>query len=59
MISLFYFDEIYPAFRKTYFDTLGEYTFYCRELSKFKYQHEFVMGVLFVIFWKAGVSEKK
>lgn len=40
-------------------DEFGEHTIHCKELSEFKYCHDFVMDVLFDIFRCSEISMKK
>jgi hypothetical protein len=58
MIPLFPIDEVCPVCRKACLDNFGEHTVHCRELSGFKYRHDFVRDVLFYIFRHAGISIK-
>lgn len=59
MITLFLIDEVFHTFRKAWLDTFGEHTIYCKELSRFKYRHDFVKNVLFNIFQRArGIYEE-
>jgi len=59
MISIFSIDKECPVCRKACLNTFGEYAVHCKELSDFKYRHDFVKNVLFDIFRRAGVSVKK
>jgi hypothetical protein len=59
MIPLFPIDEVCPVCRKACLDQFGEHAVHCRELSGFKYRHDFVRDVLCDIFQRAGVSVKK
>jgi hypothetical protein len=59
MIHLFLIDEVCPIYCKVCLDNFGEHAVHCRELSGFKYRHDFVRDVLFDIFRRIGVSVKK
>lgn len=59
MILLFLIDEVFPVCRKEGLDTFREHIIYCRELSCFKYQHDFVKDVFLNIFWHMEVYVKK
>jgi len=59
MIPLFPIDEVCPICQKACLDTFGEHAVHCKELSGFKYRHDFVRDVLFDIFRRAGVLVKK
>lgn len=59
MIPLFSIDDVCHVCRKACLDTFGEHAVHCKELPDFKYRHDFVRGVLFDIFRRAGVSVKK
>ncbi|KAK2380389.1 hypothetical protein QL285_068089 [Trifolium repens] len=59
MIPLFLMDEVCPVYRKACLDNFGEHIVHCRELSDFKYSHDFVRDVLFDVFKRAGISAKK
>jgi hypothetical protein len=56
MIPLFSIDEVCPVCRKACLDKFGEHAVHCRELSDFKYRHDFVRDVLCDIFQRAGIS---
>jgi hypothetical protein len=49
MIPLFPIDEVCPVCRKACLDNFREHAVHCRELSGFKYRHDFVRDVLFDI----------
>jgi hypothetical protein len=58
MIPLFPIDGVCPVCHKMCLNTFGEHVVYCKELSSFKYMHNFARDVLFYIFRRAGVSVK-
>ncbi|WJX88063.1 hypothetical protein P8452_70185 [Trifolium repens] len=59
MIPLFPIDEVCPVCRKVCLDNFGEHAVHCRELTGFKYRHNFVRDVIFDVFRCAGISAKK
>jgi hypothetical protein len=59
MIPLFPADEACLICRKACLDRCREHAIHCRELSDFKYRHDFVRDVLFNVFKCLRVSLKK
>ncbi|KAF5779963.1 hypothetical protein HanXRQr2_Chr11g0466721 [Helianthus annuus] len=59
MIPMFPNDETCPVCRKACLDKYGEHALHCRELSGFKYRHDFVRDALMDILRRAGISAKK
>jgi hypothetical protein len=59
MILLFPADEVCHVCRKAYLDRFGEHAVHCRELSSFKYRHDFVRDIFFDVFNRARVSVNK
>ncbi|KAJ0490787.1 putative exostosin [Helianthus annuus] len=59
MIPMFPNDETCPFCRKACLDKYGEHALHCRELSGFKYSHDFVRNALMDILRRAGISAKK
>ncbi|KAJ0622355.1 putative exostosin [Helianthus annuus] len=59
MIPLFPVDEPCPVCRKACLDSFGEHAIHCKELSGFKYRHDWVRDVLCDVLKRAGISAKK
>ncbi|PNX96876.1 auxilin-like protein [Trifolium pratense] len=59
MIPLFPADELCHVCRKACMDRFGEHAVHCRELTGFKYRHDFVRDVLFYVFKRARLFVKK
>ena len=59
MIPLFSIDETCHICHKACLDTFGGHVVHCKELTGFKYMHDFVRDVLFDIFMRTWVSVKK
>jgi len=49
MIPLFPIDNVCPVYRKACLGTFREHVIHCKELSDFKYKHDFVRDSLFDI----------
>ncbi|KAM0004336.1 putative exostosin [Helianthus debilis subsp. tardiflorus] len=59
MIPMYPEDETCPICRKACMDKYGEHAVHCKELSGFKYRHDWVRDVLGDILRRAGISAKK
>ncbi|GJU59436.1 putative ribonuclease H-like domain-containing protein [Tanacetum coccineum] len=59
MIPLFFVDAICPVCRKACLDSFGEHAVHCKELPRFKYQHDMVRDVLLTYVGVDGISTKK
>jgi len=55
----FHIDAVCLVCHKACLNTFGEHAVHCKELSDFKYKHDFVRDVVFNIFRWAGVSVKR
>ncbi|KAF5786988.1 hypothetical protein HanXRQr2_Chr10g0447771 [Helianthus annuus] len=59
MIPMYPEDETCPICRKACMDKDGEHAVHCKELSGFKYRHDWVWDVLWDILRRARISAKK
>uniref|UniRef100_A0A251SW88 Auxilin-like protein n=1 Tax=Helianthus annuus TaxID=4232 RepID=A0A251SW88_HELAN len=59
MIPMFPNDETCLVCRKACLDKYEEHALHCRELSEFKYRHDFVRDTLMDILRRVGISAKK